>query len=186
VPSPPRRCAIVVGDTKKPKLRVIGRAIYNARVIAVINLPDEAATAALAARLAAGATSGDIIAVSGDLGAGKTAFARAFIRAWLGVDEEVPSPTFTLVQVYDSPRGAIWHFDLYRLKAPDEAWELGIEEAFASGISLIEWPDRLGGLLPVERLEIMLEFGDRPNTRRAIINGSADWCARLCGHAVNG
>jgi tRNA threonylcarbamoyladenosine biosynthesis protein TsaE len=154
-------------------------------VIAVINLPDEAATVALASRLAAAATSGDIIAMSGDLGAGKTAFARAFIRAWLGIDKEVPSPTFTLVQVYDSARGAIWHFDLYRLKAPDEAWELGIEEAFVSGISLIEWPDRLGALLPAERLEIMLEFGDRPDARRAVINGSGDWQTRFRDRVVD-
>jgi tRNA threonylcarbamoyladenosine biosynthesis protein TsaE len=169
----------------KPKLRIIERAIYNALVIAVINLPDEAATAALASRLATAVASGDIIAMSGDLGTGKTAFARAFIRAWLGIDKEVPSPTFTLVQVYDSARGAIWHFDLYRLKAPEEAWELGIEEAFASGISLIEWPDRLGGLLPAGRLEIMLEFGDRPDARRAVINGSADWRTRLRGRLAD-
>ena len=141
---------------------------------------------ALAARLAAAVTSGDIIALSGDLGAGKTVFARGLIRACLGIDEEVPSPTFTLVQVYDSPRGAIWHFDLYRLRAPDEAWELGIEDAFATGISLIEWPDRLGGLLPAERrLDIELEFGERPNARRAIINGSADWRARLRRHVAD-
>src|SRR5580692_7817201 len=113
----------------------------------VVDLPDETATAALAARIAAVAAPADIIALKGDLGAGKTAFARAFIRA-CGNQDEVPSPTFTLVQVYDARPTAIWHFDLYRIRAPEEAWELGIEDAFITGISLIEWPERLRALLP--------------------------------------
>jgi tRNA threonylcarbamoyladenosine biosynthesis protein TsaE len=154
-------------------------------VIDVINLPDEAATAAFAARLAAIARVGDIVALSGELGAGKTSFARAFIRARSTLDEEVPSPTFTLVQLYEVPGATIWHFDLYRLDAPDEIWELGIEEAFTSGISLIEWPDRLGPLLPRRRLDITLEFGDRPDTRRAVIEGDSSWRARLREIAVN-
>ena len=152
----------------------------------VINLPDEAATARLAARLAAIARVGDIIALEGDLGAGKTAFARAFIRASGVADQEVPSPSFTLVQVYDAAEAEIWHFDLYRLAAADEAWELGIEEAFLSGISLIEWPDRLGPLLPQRRLTLTLEFGDWPEARRAVIEGDAEWRARLCEIAVDG
>src|SRR5205807_6696912 len=111
--------------------------------MSVVDLPDEAATARLAARISALAEIGDVIALSGDLGAGKTTFARAFIRA-RGETGEVPSPTFTLVQVYELAAAAIWHFDLYRLRSPDEAWELGIEDALTEGISLIEWPDRLG------------------------------------------
>src|SRR5882762_7586612 len=102
-----------------------------------IDLPDETATAALGARIAAIARPGDVIALAGDLGAGKTTFARAFIRA-RGGSGEVPSPTFTLVQIYELPDGPVWHFDLYRLRHPDEAWELGIEDAFRDGISLIE------------------------------------------------
>jgi tRNA threonylcarbamoyladenosine biosynthesis protein TsaE len=148
-------------------------------VIAVINLPDEPATAALAQRLAAAARSGDVIALWGELGAGKTTFARAFIRARGVVADEVPSPSFTLVQTYEAAGGTIWHFDLYRLTAAEEAWELGIEDAFASGISLIEWPDRLGPLLPPHRLDIAIEFGDRANDRRALLRGDADWRARL-------
>src|SRR5215831_17568551 len=121
--------------------------------MAVAELPDEAATAALAARVSALAATGDIIALKGDLGAGKTTFARHFIRA-RGGTEEVPSPTFTLVQVYELGAAPIWHFDLYRIKSSEEAWELGIEDAFSEGISLIEWPERLGSLLPQRRLEI--------------------------------
>jgi tRNA threonylcarbamoyladenosine biosynthesis protein TsaE len=148
-------------------------------VIIVTNLPDEAATAALASQLAAVARAGDVLALRGQLGVGKTSLARAFIRAFAANDEEVPSPTFTLVQTYDADRATIWHFDLYRLATAEEAWELGIEEAFASGISLIEWPERLGPLLPPDRLDITLEFCSEPEARRALIKGVADWRARL-------
>jgi tRNA threonylcarbamoyl adenosine modification protein YjeE len=145
----------------------------------VVELPDEATTAALASRVAALVVPGDIIALKGDLGAGKTSFARAFIRACGDAHEEVPSPTFTLVQIYQTDAVAIWHFDLYRLEAAEEAWELGIEEAFASGVSLIEWPERLASLLPPRCLEITLDFGDHPDARRASLAGDARWRARL-------
>jgi tRNA threonylcarbamoyladenosine biosynthesis protein TsaE len=144
----------------------------------VVDLRDETATAALAARIAAMATPGDIIALKGDLGTGKTAFARAFIRAWLN-QEEVPSPTFTLVQVYDVGPTAIWHFDLYRIRTPEDAWELGIEDAFVEGISLIEWPERLGPLLPDRRLELNFAFGDDPGARRIAVDPGKGWQARL-------
>jgi tRNA threonylcarbamoyladenosine biosynthesis protein TsaE len=148
----------------------------------VIELPDEAATAALAVRLAALARPGDVIALAGELGSGKTSFARAFIRA-RGGTEDVPSPTFTLVQIYELGDAAIWHFDAYRLRQPDEAWELGIEDAFRDGISLIEWPERLGPLLPARRLLITLSTGATPTARRAAIepgsNPGGDWSARL-------
>jgi tRNA threonylcarbamoyladenosine biosynthesis protein TsaE len=139
----------------------------------LVDLPDEAATARLARRVAALARPGDVIALRGDLGAGKTLFARAFIG-----EEDVPSPTFTLVQTYDRPFGRVWHFDLYRLKDPAEAVELDIEDAFAEGISLIEWPERLGALLPRERLEVALDFAPRPTARRARLEGRGRW-ARL-------
>src|SRR5581483_4508689 len=127
-----------------------------------VDLASEAETAALAARLAPLARAGDVIALAGELGTGKTSFARAFIRALRGADEEVPSPTFTLVEVYEDAGGRrppIWHFDLYRLKRPEEAYELGLEAALAGGIALIEWPERLGPLLPRERLLIRLRPG---------------------------
>ncbi|HLY46889.1 MAG TPA: tRNA (adenosine(37)-N6)-threonylcarbamoyltransferase complex ATPase subunit type 1 TsaE [Stellaceae bacterium] len=150
----------------------------------IIELPDEAATAAFAARVAALARPGDVIALAGELGAGKTSFARAFIRARGGADD-VPSPTFTLVQVYELDGAAIWHFDAYRLRHPDEAWELGIEDAFRDGISLIEWPDRFGALVPARRLEITLSHGTAPAARRATIDAGPDWGARL-GRLVAG
>src|SRR5712664_1129144 len=135
----------------------------------VLELPDEAATARLAARLAALARPGDVIALKGELGAGKTTFARAFIRA-RGGREAVPSPTFTLVQVYELEGGPVWHIDGYRLRSPEEAWELDIEDAFAGGVSLIEWPERLGPLVPARRLEITLSAGPTPAARRAAID----------------
>ncbi len=144
----------------------------------VIELQDEAATAAFAARLAGLARAGDVIALTGELGAGKTSFARAFIHA-LGHHEDVPSPTFTLVQTYDIGATPVWHFDAYRLRDPDEAWELGIEDAFRDGVSLIEWPERLGMLIPPRRLEIALMPGASPDSRRAVLDPGGDWAARF-------
>jgi tRNA threonylcarbamoyladenosine biosynthesis protein TsaE len=144
----------------------------------VTELPDEQATAALAARVAALARPGDVIALKGELGAGKTTFARAFIRA-RGGGEAVPSPTFTLVQVYEVGDIAIWHVDAYRLRDPDEAWELGLEDAFRDGISLIEWPERLGNLLPDGRLQITLSDAGPPNVRRVTLDPGADWAERF-------
>lgn len=164
-------------------LRPLGWGIYKAWVMIAIDLPDEAAIGVLAARLAAIVRPGDVIALKGELGAGKTTFARAFIRA-MGGTGEVPSPTFTLVQVYELPAATVWHFDGYRLRDPGEAWELGIEDAFAEGISLIEWPERLGALLPTRRLEIALSPGPTPSARRAVIDAPGDWAGRLAGLAA--
>lgn len=148
----------------------------------VTELPDEEATASLAWRIAALARPGDVIALEGELGAGKTTFARAFIRA-RGSGETVPSPTFTLVQIYEIGDAPIWHFDAYRLRDPEESWELGIEDAFRDGISLIEWPERLGNLLPARRLRIILSDAGSPNARRAILDPGldpgGDWAERL-------
>jgi tRNA threonylcarbamoyladenosine biosynthesis protein TsaE len=145
----------------------------------VIMLPDEAATGVLAAALAGLARSGDVIGLSGPLGSGKTSFARAFIRARLDA-ADVPSPTFTLVETYEPENGpAIWHFDLYRLKTPEEAWELGLEEAYAGGIALIEWPERLGGDLPRERLDIGLAGGATEGSRVATLIPSTHWADRV-------
>ena len=147
-------------------------------------LPDEAATAALARALAGRCRAGDVIALKGELGTGKTSFARAFINALPRPDgatgpEEVPSPTFTLVQTYDRLPAPVWHFDLYRIEAAEEIFELGIEEALADGITLIEWPERLGALLPRVHLELLLCY--EPRGRRATLAGTGDWPARLLG-----
>ena len=144
-----------------------------------LELRDEQATAALAGRLAAAVRTGDVIALRGDLGAGKTLLARAFVNALPGAREEVPSPTFTLAQTYRRGDLEVWHFDLYRLESPEEAYELGIEEAFAEAVSLIEWPERLGALLPKERLDLWLEQGAEAQTRRLRLEGHGGWAARL-------
>ena len=150
-----------------------------------LRLIDEADTEALAQALARGLRSGDVVALSGDLGAGKTMLARAVIRALTGdPQEEVPSPTFTLVQCYDSPKGVIWHFDLYRLCAAGEVIELGWDEACRDGIVLVEWPERLECLRPAECLEVALTIDADSEAgfsepRFAVLTGLGEWGRRL-------
>ncbi len=121
-----------------------------------LSLPNPASTEALGARLAPLLAPGDVVFLRGDLGAGKTTLARGLIGAWAGGDEEAPSPTYTLVQTYEGPAGPLWHLDLYRLKDPEEALELGFEEGLDEALMLIEWPERLGALTPADRIEIAL------------------------------
>ena len=165
----------------------------NSLGMATVSLPDLAATQVFAARLAAITRPGDVIALTGDLGMGKTAFARAFINglaAQHGLPmEEVPSPTFTLVQTYPMPDFMLYHIDLYRLERPEEALELGIEEAFDGNVTLIEWPDRLGPLLPAERLDITLLPGDTEGARQAKVDFgelSDNWRDRLNDRVLHG
>jgi len=143
---------------------------------------DLAGLGALAAALAARAAPGDVILLKGDLGSGKTTFARAFIRS-LGVAEDVPSPTFTLLQTYEAARGnellSLYHFDLYRLEDEEDLRELGLEDALDAGISLIEWPEVAEAALPEERLEIGLTAGPSPERRAVTITGGAGWADRL-------
>ena len=135
-------------------------------------LPDEAATERLGASLAGRLKPRDVVALQGGLGVGKTTLARAILRAASGDPALiVPSPTFTLVEVYDTPVGVFWHFDLYRLEEPEQVFELGWEEARADGVALVEWAERLGTLLPRERLTVTLAMeGDG---RRADLQGEA-------------
>ena len=121
-----------------------------------ISLATADQTEALGHALAPILERGDVLLLTGPLGAGKSALARAIIQARLGRAEDVPSPTFTLVQTYDAPDGDIWHADLYRISHPDDVVELGLEEAFSTAICLIEWPDRLGRLTPENPVRITL------------------------------
>ena len=126
-----------------------------------IFLSDDDATARVGAALGLALRPGDSVMLQGDLGAGKSALARASIRALLaeaGRMEDIPSPTFTLVQAYETDRGEVWHVDLYRLSSPDEALELGLDAAFEAAITLVEWPDRLGDLAPPRRLLATLDI----------------------------
>jgi tRNA threonylcarbamoyl adenosine modification protein YjeE len=138
-----------------------------------IALSDPAATVALGGRVAKGLEAGDAVALEGDLGAGKTTLARAILRA-LGVTEDVPSPTFTLVQIYETPRLTVRHYDLYRIEKASEMDELGLDDALAEGAALIEWPERGEGRLPPDMLHIALAASG-PDARIATINGPAKW-----------
>ncbi|ETX12887.1 ATP-binding protein [Roseivivax halodurans JCM 10272] len=144
-------------------------------------LPDADATAALGRALGGVLRAGDCVLLEGGLGAGKTHLARALIQSRLVAPEDVPSPTFTLVQVYETRGPEIWHADLYRLSGPDEVIELGLDAAFETAICLVEWPDRLGDITPAEALTVELVPEDAGG-RRAIVRWTdAAWDARLAG-----
>ena len=146
-----------------------------------VKAPDEAATLALAARIAAILRAGDVVTLTGPLGAGKSTLARAILRA-LGEEGEVPSPTFTLVQTY-APAGAavpVHHFDCYRLAGPEDARELDMEDAFATGISVIEWAENIAALLPADRLDITITLDDTDDAARTFtLRGRGTWSPRV-------
>ena len=136
-------------------------------------------TKALALRIRENLQNGDIVLLKGEIGAGKSHFARSLIQAAMDKVEDVPSPTFTLVQTYDTVVGSIWHADLYRLSDQSEVFELGLIDAFGDDIVLIEWPDRLGYLEPQDALTIELVILE--NDKREVIfsTSSCVWEARL-------
>ena len=144
----------------------------------LIELPNLAATEALATVVAALARPGDAILLEGPLGAGKTAFARAFLRAACGDPAlEVPSPTFTLVQSYETSLGPVHHFDLWRIDDSAALAELGWDEAL-DDIVLLEWPERLGALRPAEALTVALHPAG-VDARRAVLSGWPDRLGRI-------
>src|SRR3954462_13843681 len=144
-----------------------------------IALVDAAATENLGAPLAGALRPGEAVCLYGPLGAGKTTLARGLIRALTAPDEDVPSPTFTLVQLYAAPAFPIAHFDLYRLTRGEEAFELGLDEALEDGVAVIEWPERLEGRLPPDRLDIVLTIpSDGTTGRVARLVGHGSWAGR--------
>jgi tRNA threonylcarbamoyladenosine biosynthesis protein TsaE len=134
----------------------------------------ETTTHALAQKLASRCNTGDCVLLSGDLGTGKTTFARGFIQALCENPGEIVSPTFTLAQTYDTRAGGtVWHFDLYRLKSPADVWELGLEDALLTGISLIEWPQMAEGQLPQSVIEVQIDYGQAASERVFHVKGVA-------------
>lgn len=142
--------------------------------------PDETAT--FAAQIGQHLIAGDTVLLEGDVGAGKTHFARALIQSRLAVPEDVPSPTFTLVQTYDGLETDIWHADLYRLTSTLEIEELGLSEAMQNAVCLIEWPDRLGQLTPKDALTLAFSPGSMPDARHVTAKwGATKWADKLHG-----
>jgi tRNA threonylcarbamoyladenosine biosynthesis protein TsaE len=138
----------------------------------IFDLPDQDATTRLGAAVAAALQPGEAICLTGPLGAGKSTLARGLVRALTRPNEDVPSPTFTIVQFYNGARFPVAHFDLYRLERPEEAFEIGLDEALEDGAAVIEWPGRLGGRLPADRLDIDIAMNGEGRT------------ARLCAHGA--
>lgn len=141
-----------------------------------MRLSGEVDTARLGSAIAAALRPGEAVCLSGPLGAGKSTLARALIRAVTSAKEDVPSPSFTLVQFYEGPRLKVAHFDLYRLSNPDEAYEIGLDEALDEGAAVIEWPERLAGRLPRDRLDVDIGFDGEG--RRARLTPHGAWEGR--------
>ena len=154
--------------------------VHNSPFQAVLDLADEAATNSLAESVSGALRPGDLVTLQGDLGSGKTTFARHLIRTLSGNAElEVPSPTFTLVQNYETPRGHVVHADLYRLGDPSELAEIGWDEIGGEPIVLVEWPERAGEELSHDRLALELKIANSGQSRQAVLEGHGSWAARL-------
>jgi tRNA threonylcarbamoyladenosine biosynthesis protein TsaE len=145
----------------------------------MLSLPDPGATRRFATVLAKKLRRGDVLLLKGDLGAGKTTLAQGIVAALSPEPVTVTSPTFTLVQTYPVVLAAgapceLWHYDLYRIEHPAQLEELGLDEAFATGVTLIEWPERLGNALPPQAVTVTLMIAPDGNTRRAVLSGESD------------
>ena len=149
-------------------------------MILPIRSTGEQQTQLLAQQMAPLMRAGDVVRLEGTLGMGKTAFARALIRSFMGADEPVPSPTFALVQDYQAPDFPIYHFDLYRLEHPDELFELGFEDALSGGLCLIEWSEKGAPHVPETGLTIMFvpQPGDHEDVRLICMSAGPDWADR--------
>jgi tRNA threonylcarbamoyladenosine biosynthesis protein TsaE len=141
---------------------------------------DAASTATLGSRLGHLLEKGDVVLLRGDLGAGKTTFARGLIQGLIGAETEIVSPTFTLVQTYDTAKGTIYHYDLYRLKQDEHGalTELGWDDGLIDGITLVEWPERLEDVMPQDSLIIDIRQ-DAPDQRVVTMNSNGVWHKRL-------
>jgi len=149
---------------------------------AEINLLSPQETCEFAHSIAGRLAPGDVMLLQGDIGAGKTHFARCLIQSLLEEPEDIPSPTFTLVQTYPTRLGEVWHADLYRLSHPDEVIELGLADAFSDAICLVEWPDRLGDLTPKTALTMLFSLSGSEETRKVVLSWDAPrWGAILAG-----
>ena len=136
-------------------------------------------TQIIASKLAKIVSPNDVITLSGNLGAGKTTFIQYFIKNLSTEEIEITSPTFNLLHIYKLLNLEIWHFDLYRLKTPDEVYELGIESAFVQGLSIIEWPEIIQDILPKDRLELNLSFSFKDDARILTMKGCGRWASIL-------
>ncbi|WP_299349137.1 tRNA (adenosine(37)-N6)-threonylcarbamoyltransferase complex ATPase subunit type 1 TsaE [uncultured Shimia sp.] len=143
-------------------------------------------TCALAQKLGPLLGAGDVLLLEGDIGAGKTHFARSVIQSLLREPEDVPSPTFTLVQIYDAAPFEIWHADLYRLTSPDEVVELGLVDAFEDSLCLVEWPDRLAELAPATALTLSFKMGEEAGVRHLSLSASDPRWADVVRHLFDG
>ncbi len=150
-------------------------AVGQAEFSAELTLADESATTALAGVIKPVVGAGDVLLLDGPVGAGKSFFARALISTMLaehGLVEDIPSPTFTLVQTYQAGDLEIWHSDLYRLTSVDEVAELGLLDAFATALCLVEWPDRLREELPTDALTLAFALGKTAGERQVVISSA--------------
>ena len=136
-------------------------------------------TKAIALRIKENLQNGDIVLLKGEIGAGKSHFARSLIQATMDKVEDVPSPTFTLVQTYDTTIGSIWHADLYRLNDQSDIFELGLIDAFGNEIVLVEWPDRLGHLEPQDALTVEITILEKNKRKITFSTTSSEWRGRL-------
>ncbi|MEP3244084.1 MAG: tRNA (adenosine(37)-N6)-threonylcarbamoyltransferase complex ATPase subunit type 1 TsaE [Sneathiella sp.] len=154
---------------------LIQRAVFN-----------EQETGSFAVKIAGILKPQDVLVLKGTLGAGKTAFARALIRALVSANIDVPSPTFNLLLTYDSPSGPVFHYDFYRLEDPEEVWELDIEDAYDEGITLMEWAEKLEDLGPQNALtvDIAIPAGGEEGRREITLMGNDGWRKRLGGLAL--